>query len=106
MRQLHPFHLVDPSPWPFFSAFGAFCLVTGLTMFIHRFSGGFFFCVLVFFSFCMGWLFDGVTLSEKERFKDTIPGLCSRGFDGAYFYLLRRRLCFFLLFFGHFFTQA
>ena len=54
----------------------------------------------------MGWLFDDVTLSEKERFKDTIPGLCSRGFGGVYFYLLRRRLCFFLLFVGHFFTQA
>ena len=28
-NQVHPFHLVDPSPWPFVSATGAFAATIG-----------------------------------------------------------------------------
>lgn len=39
-HQYHPFHLVDPSPWPFVGAMS--CLVTtiGAAMYMHSFSGG------------------------------------------------------------------
>ena len=47
--QRHPFHLVDPSPWPLFAAFGSFSLVSGLTIYIHQVVGGFF---LLCFGFC------------------------------------------------------
>jgi cytochrome c oxidase subunit 3 len=38
--QRHPYHLVDPSPWPFFGAMGALTLTTGAVMFLHSFEGG------------------------------------------------------------------
>jgi len=37
----HPFHLVDPSPWPFFAAMGTLFLMSGLVMYMHLFEGGF-----------------------------------------------------------------
>ena len=38
--QSHPFHLVDPSPWPLVAAFGAFCTVTGGVLVMHGYHGG------------------------------------------------------------------
>ena len=38
--QIHPFHLVDPSPWPFLGAFGALSSTVGGVMWFHSYSGG------------------------------------------------------------------
>ena len=39
MLQRHPYHLVDPSPWPFMSALSAFSLVISLTLYMHSYKG-------------------------------------------------------------------
>jgi heme/copper-type cytochrome/quinol oxidase subunit 3 len=39
-KQEHPFHLVDPSPWPLLGSIGAFSATTGGVMWFHSFSGG------------------------------------------------------------------
>ena len=36
----HPFHLVDPSPWPLFSALAAFVSTVGGVMYMHAYTGG------------------------------------------------------------------
>lgn len=36
----HPFHLVDPSPWPIFAGLGAFSLTTGAVLYMHSYQGG------------------------------------------------------------------
>lgn len=36
---MHPYHLVDPSPWPIVAAFGSLFLVFGLVLFFHGYSG-------------------------------------------------------------------
>ena len=36
----HPYHLVDPSPWPLFAAFAAFVLTVGGVMYMHAYVGG------------------------------------------------------------------
>ena len=38
--QRHPFHLVDPSPWPILSSIAALVMTTGGVMFMHGYSGG------------------------------------------------------------------
>jgi len=38
---LHPFHIVDPSPWPFQVAFAAFQMLIGLTLYMHFYEKGF-----------------------------------------------------------------
>jgi len=39
--QKHPFHIVDPSPWPFVASMGAFFTVMGLVLYMHFFTKGF-----------------------------------------------------------------
>jgi len=37
--QKHPYHLVDPSPWPLIASFGCFFFTFGLVMFFHGYLG-------------------------------------------------------------------
>jgi len=39
-NQSHPFHLVDPSPWPIVTATAAFGTTTGGVMYFHNYIGG------------------------------------------------------------------
>ena len=36
----HPYHLVDPSPWPLFSSMSAFLTTVGGVMYMHSYEGG------------------------------------------------------------------
>jgi cytochrome c oxidase subunit 3 len=36
----HPFHLVDPSPWPLFASFSALVSTVGGVMYMHDYTGG------------------------------------------------------------------
>ena len=40
LKTTHSYHLVDPSPWPIVSAFGAFMLTVGGVSYMHKFNGG------------------------------------------------------------------
>jgi len=37
----HPFHLVDPSPWPLIAAIGALSITFGSALYIHNFVNGY-----------------------------------------------------------------
>ena len=39
-NHLHPFLLVDPSPWPFVTSIGALSMTIGFAMYAHSYSGG------------------------------------------------------------------
>ena len=39
-NQKHPFHLVDPSPWPLVASIGGFSLTSGLVMYMHSYANG------------------------------------------------------------------
>lgn len=55
----HPFHIVDPSPWPIFTAFNLLGLTIGLVLYMHRYHGGFlcfaFHFVLLFLMTGLWW---------------------------------------------------
>ena len=40
--QRHPFHLVDPSPWPFLASIAAFTCTVGGVMYMHAYLNGVF----------------------------------------------------------------
>lgn len=40
LNKRHPFHLVDPSPWPFFAAFGALTITLGAVLYFHGYNDG------------------------------------------------------------------
>jgi cytochrome c oxidase subunit 3 len=39
-NQTHPFHIVDPSPWPIVAAIGGLTLTTGGVMYMHNYANG------------------------------------------------------------------
>ena len=39
-KHYHPFHLVDPSPWPFVGSFAALGLTVGTVLYFHSYSYG------------------------------------------------------------------
>jgi cytochrome c oxidase subunit 3 len=39
-QQKHPFHLVDPSPWPLVASLGALSVTFGGVMYMHLYKGG------------------------------------------------------------------
>jgi cytochrome c oxidase subunit 3 len=39
-NQVHPFHLVDPSPWPMFSGLSALMLTVGFVLYMHGYARG------------------------------------------------------------------
>lgn len=48
--QKHPFHIVDPSPWPFFTACSAFFFLFGMAMGFHNYDWGYLLAVLGLFT--------------------------------------------------------
>lgn len=39
-NQYHPFHLVEPSPWPYVGAMGTLALTVGSVMYFHSYKYG------------------------------------------------------------------
>nr|QOW07446.1 cytochrome c oxidase subunit 3 [Labyrinthula sp.] len=60
MTQKHPFHLVDPSPWPLVMSTAMFMNATGLVMYMHGYKGGGWLLV-------MGMLMGGGTIGVWLR---------------------------------------
>jgi len=54
-NQIHPFHLVDPSPWPLISAFSAFISTFGGVLYMHGYAGSFFFRFGLFCLICSAY---------------------------------------------------
>jgi len=48
--QRHPFHLVDPSPWPFLAGIAGLTTTSGFVMYMHCYSGGFYLALIGFIS--------------------------------------------------------
>lgn len=45
-QEQHPFHLVDPSPWPLFTSISLWSVALGFIMYFHYFAGGAFQLIL------------------------------------------------------------
>lgn len=70
----HPYHIVDPSPWPFYVSIAVFAVTLGAVSFFHSFKSGF--KLLVF-----GLLFLGITLTLWWR--DVVREATYQGYHTA-----------------------
>lgn len=80
-HEKHPFHLVDPSPWPISTAFAALQFVLGLVTWFHNFTiiatalvlSGFFTLI----AFTGMWFKDVITESafQGHHTKKVVKGL-------------------------------
>lgn len=58
----HPFHLVNPSPWPIFTSLSLYCLASSFVVYFHYYNWGYFFLIesLIFVSFILFRWFEDI----------------------------------------------
>ena len=105
-NQRHSFHIVDPSPWPFVSAFFAFFFLFGLVGVMHGYAEGtaimrlgFFF--LIFIMFC--WWRDVV---REATFEGQHTQSVSQGLKWGMLLFILSEVMFFFAFFWSFFHSS
>jgi hypothetical protein len=104
--QLHPFHLVEPSPWPILVSFSLLSLTTGAVMYIHGHSNGNLLLILGFVLTVSGmvlWFRDIVTEGtyEGHHTKQVQTGLIT----GVVLFIISEILAFFSVFWAFFYSS-
>lgn len=98
----HPYHLVDPSPWPFVGALAAFMLTFGGVLFMHKSGpivliGG----LILFVITLLGWWRDIIKESKTEHNK-----VVQRGFRYGMALFILSEVMFFVAFFWAYFDAS
>jgi len=102
-NQKHPFHLVDPSPWPFLAALCALSITFGMVMYMHGYSKGYFiltfgFTLLIVFSFL--WWRD---IIREGTFEGQHTNAVQTGLKMGVILFIVSEIMFFFAFFWAFF---
>ncbi len=101
----HPYHLVDPSPWPLVGSIGAFLLTGGAVMWMHDTSGGRWVTLaglaVVLFTMFMWWR-DVLA----ESYSGAHSGVVARGLRIGMLLFITSEVFFFFAFFWAFFWGA
>jgi heme/copper-type cytochrome/quinol oxidase subunit 3 len=106
LQQQHPYHLVDPSPWPLVTSISALGLTTGTVMYMHANIGGGF---LSFFSFVMLlvsmilWWRDVI---REATFEGHHTAAVQQGLRYGMILFIASEVMFFLAFFWGFFHAS
>ena len=105
-QQHHPFHLVDPSPWPFVGSFAALGLTTGGVLYFHNYQYGelmlitslsLVLCVMIV------WWRDVIRESTYQGHHTLVV---QRGLKWGMLLFILSEVCFFFSFFWAFFHSA
>nr|YP_010620216.1 cytochrome c oxidase subunit 3 [Dictyomenia sonderi]WAX04252.1 cytochrome c oxidase subunit 3 [Dictyomenia sonderi] len=104
--QKHPFHLVDPSPWPFLASIAAFSCTINAILYFHFFKFGKFFLILSFiflFLIMFVWWRD---VSREASFEGHHTGLVQQGLRYGILLFIISEIFFFVAFFWAFFHNS
>lgn len=104
--QRHPFHLVDPSPWPFVASLSAFSCVIGGVLYMHAYVQGevvllFGFTMLIIIMFV--WWRDVI---REATFEGHHTGIVQRGLRYGVILFIVSEILFFFAFFWAFFHSS
>lgn len=104
--QRHPFHLVDPSPWPVTAAIAAFSCALGGVMYMHAYSNGGYllfsgFSLLLFTMF--SWWRD---VTREATFSGHHTGAVQKGLRYGVILFIVSEILFFFAFFWAFFHSS
>lgn len=104
--QKHPFHLVDPSPWPLFASMGAFTTTFGGVMYMHGYSGGGFALslglLMVIYSMFVWWR----DVIREATFEGHHTGAVQAGLRMGMILFIVSEIMFFMAFFWAFFHSS
>lgn len=104
--QRHPFHLVDPSPWPFVASLCAFSCAIGSVMYMHAYVNGSFILLISFFcllSVMFIWWRDVV---RESTFEGHHTGIVQQGLRFGVILFIVSEILFFFAFFWAFFHSS
>nr|YP_009048889.1 cytochrome c oxidase subunit 3 [Wildemania schizophylla]AID57259.1 cytochrome c oxidase subunit 3 [Wildemania schizophylla] len=104
--QRHPFHLVDPSPWPITAAIAAFSCALGGVMYMHAYNNGGYllasgFTLLLFTMFT--WWRD---VTREATFSGHHTGAVQKGLRYGVILFIISEVLFFFAFFWAFFHSS
>nr|YP_006234143.1 cytochrome c oxidase subunit 3 [Neoporphyra haitanensis]AFH57654.1 cytochrome c oxidase subunit 3 [Neoporphyra haitanensis]QYA17614.1 cytochrome c oxidase subunit 3 [Porphyra crispata] len=104
--QRHPFHLVDPSPWPVTAAIAAFSCALGGVMYMHAYNNGGYlllsgFLLLLFTMF--SWWRD---VTREATFSGHHTGAVQKGLRYGVLLFIVSEVLFFFAFFWAFFHSS
>lgn len=104
--QKHPFHLVDPSPWPFLASLASFSCAISAVLYFHLFFFGKIFLTLSFvflFSIMFVWWRD---VSRESNFEGHHTGMVQQGLRFGILLFIVSEIFFFIAFFWAFFHSS
>jgi len=99
----HPYHIVDPSPWPFFTSISAWTTLLGIIMYMHFYKHGFF--LLTFGLFSLGissasWWRD---IIREATFEGQHSSFVVKGLKmGMILFIVSEAMLFFAFFWAYF----
>jgi hypothetical protein len=70
-HEQHPFHIVDPSPWPIVTSLSLCSTALGFVMYFHYYNNGAFHLLFGLFSLCIclsGWFYDIIREATFQGF--------------------------------------
>jgi cytochrome c oxidase subunit 3 len=103
-EQKHPYHLVDPSPWPLIGAVSGGVLATGLVMFMHEVNAWLLFAGIIMVLLTMaGWWRDVIREAEVGGHHNPVVQL---GLRYGMILFIASEVMFFAAFFWAYFNGA
>ena len=99
----HPFHLVNPSPWPIFASFSAFVFAIGMVSIMHNWQGAFIKLLVGLFLLVGGSFFWWVDVIFEGRHDHAHTPEVQSGLKKGMMIFIASELFFFAAFFGGFF---
>jgi len=105
-NQRHPYHLVDPSPWPLCASLGAFGLTFGGVMYMHNYSGGFFLMTTGFLTVLFNMYIWWRDIIREATFEGQHTAPVQEGLRMGMLLFIASEVMFFLAFFWAFFDAS
>lgn len=105
-NQLYSFHLVDPSPWPFFTSVSIFGCATGGVMYMHSYSSGNFILVSSFYSLILFMFIWWRDIIRESNFEGHHTSVVQAGLRYGMIFFIVSEVLFFFAFFWAFFHSS
>jgi hypothetical protein len=102
-KQIHPFYLVDPSPWPLLGSIGALTATSGGVMWFHDYSGGGFSLVLGLSIIVFVMAFWWRDIIRENTFEGNQTSKVEEGMRMGMLLFITSEIMFFFAFFWAFF---
>nr|QOL00587.1 cytochrome c oxidase subunit III [Gampsocleis sedakovii] len=100
----HPYHLVNPSPWPLTGAIGAMAMTMGMIKWFHQYDNSLLFLGLTLIGLTMIQWWRDITREGTYQGLHTLP--VSKGLRFIYILFIVSEVFFFMSFFWAFFSSS